>query len=64
VIGGNTQRRQTKTGGGDAGNMAVTLRQRRAIHSRTVRHQACFGVRFLPEVTEGSLLQIVDERIG
>jgi hypothetical protein len=37
--------------------------QRCAIHARPVRHESCVGICLFPEVTEGTLLEVVDERL-
>ncbi|HYK20683.1 MAG TPA: hypothetical protein VEV42_08110 [Pyrinomonadaceae bacterium] len=55
-LSGDTQRSQAKASGGDAGNVLVTGRQRRAVDTRTIRHETCIGISLFPEITEGALL--------
>ena len=52
TLSGDTQRRKTKSGGGDTGNVAVRFIHGGRIGSRAIEHQASVGIRLLPEVTK------------
>src|SRR5689334_1109248 len=57
----DAERSQTKTSSGDAGDIRVTLRQRRSIDTRAIRHEPCLRIGLLPEVTKRTLLKIVEK---
>jgi hypothetical protein len=42
----------------------MTFRQRRTVHAGAIGHQSCICIGLFPEVTEGTLLKIVDETVG
>ena len=54
----NAECRQTKTGGGNAGNVAMILIQGRAVHSGAVGHQTCPRISLFPKIVEGAMLQV------
>jgi hypothetical protein len=60
-LGGNAKSGQTKTCGRDTRNIAMTLSERRTIHSRAVGYQACLRIRLLPKVLKGTSLEVFNE---
>lgn len=42
----------------------MTVRQRRAVHVRAIRHEARNWIRLFPKITEGALLEIIDESVS
>ena len=62
-ISGNAERRQSKTGGRNAGDVLVTCRQRFSIHARPIGYESCVGISLLPEVLKRAALQIIEKRV-
>jgi hypothetical protein len=63
AIRGDAESSQTKTGSGDAGYVAVTIRQGLVVHPRTIGHESCVWIGLFPEVPEGALLEIIYESV-
>jgi hypothetical protein len=60
---GDAERRQTKTCGGDTGDILVTGVERFSIHARPIRYKPRIRIGLFPEILKRATLKIVKKRL-